>query len=98
MNARRHRMDEAGSCCVQAIEAIDIFVAVVTEGYECSTWMGFELNRAWGRTRSDGKPRLFVIKERDDPLPGVFRRYEERAQRLPVELDEAVAVLLRADS
>jgi hypothetical protein len=91
-------VDWYGNGCEQAIAAIDIFVAVVTEGYECSTWMGFELSRAWGRTRGDSRPHLFVLKERDDPLPGVLRRYEEGARRLPVKLDEAVAVLLRAGS
>jgi hypothetical protein len=86
--------DWYGDGCLKAIEAADIFVAVVTEGYDCSTWMGFEADRAGWVHRNRERPVLYLLKTGDEPMPHGFRRYEEAATRLPVDLDEAVGVLV----
>lgn len=85
--------DWYGDGCREAMEAAEVFVAVVTPGSECSTWMGFEFDRAGWVHRGTGKPLLFVLKTDDEPLPPWVRRYEEAAQRLPLDLDEAVRML-----
>jgi hypothetical protein len=86
-------LDWYGNGCLKAIEDADLFVAVVTEGYDCSTWMGFEADRAGWLHRNRGRPGLSLLKPGDDPLPGGFRRYEKTATRLPADLDEAVEAL-----
>ncbi|MBN2192914.1 MAG: toll/interleukin-1 receptor domain-containing protein [Polyangiaceae bacterium] len=87
-------LDWYGDGCLKAIATTDVFVAVVTDGYDCSTWMGFEADRAGWLHRNRGRPDLYLLKTGDEPLPLGFRRYEEAATRLPVDLDE-VEVLLQ---
>ncbi len=81
--------------CNIAIEATDVFVAVVTAGYDCSTWMAIEFETAWKANKAtSGRPRLFVLHQTARPLPAGFRQYEEAATLLPFDVDEAVAFLL----
>jgi hypothetical protein len=80
--------------CKEAIEATDMFVAVVTAGYDGSTWMAIEAETAWLVTRDHSKPRLFLLKQNEKPLPAGFRRYEEAMALLPMDPKAAVAALL----
>ncbi len=80
--------------CKEAIEATDMFVAVVTAGYDGSTWMAIEAETAWLVTRDHSKPRLFLLKQNEKPLPDGFRRYEEAMALLPMDPKAAVAALL----
>ncbi len=81
--------------CNVAIEATDVFVAIVPTGYDCSTWMAIEFETAWKANKAtSGRPRLFVLDQTARPLPAGFRRYEEAATLLPCDVDEAVGFLL----
>jgi hypothetical protein len=84
------------SGCRAAIEEADACVAVVTAGYDGSTWMASEFDAAWRLYCDTGRPSLFVLKERNKPLPAGFREYEEASTVLPLGLDDAVAALLGA--
>jgi hypothetical protein len=80
--------------CSATIEATDVFVAVVTAGYDCSTWMAIEFETAWEANQANGRPRLFVLHQTARPLPAGFRQYEEAATLLPFDVNEAVAFLV----
>lgn len=79
--------------CAVAVESCDVFVSVVTAGYDASTWMAIEATTAWRSREKHGKPRLFLLKRDPRPLPAGFRTYEKTASVLPFDLDSALAVL-----
>jgi hypothetical protein len=83
--------------CKSAIETADVFVAVVSDGYDSSTWMAVEFDTAWRLSRELGSPRLYLLKRNSSPLPFGFRRYEESATLLPLDPDEAAAAILAAE-
>jgi len=80
--------------CRTAIDSNDVFLAVVTEGYDSSTWMAIELETAWNANRATGRPLLFLLHRSARPLPAAFRQYEDGATLLPFDADEAIAFLL----
>lgn len=87
--------DWYASGCKAAIESNDVFLVVVTAGYECSTWMAIEAETALKANKATrGRPRLFVLHRSARPLPAGFRQYEEAATLLPFDVSEAVAFLL----
>jgi|GEM_PF-5004273 len=80
--------------CNVAVEGVDAFVAVVTDGYTSSTWMMCELDTAWRLWSQRRRPLLFMLKQNDDPLPLGFRMYEAAITLLPMDGDQAVAALV----
>jgi hypothetical protein len=81
--------------CQAAIESNDVFLAVVTAGYDSSTWMAIEFQTAWKANKAtSGRPRLFVLHRTAVPLPAGVRRYEDSATLLPLEVNAAIALLL----
>jgi len=79
--------------CQTAIESNNVFLAIVTPGYDCSTWMAIEFETAWKANQASGRPRLYVLGA-ERPLPAGFRQYEQAATLLPFDVNEAVAFLL----
>src|SRR6266542_1194027 len=43
-----------------AIESNNVFLAIVTPGYDCSSWMVIEFETAWKANQASGRPRLYV--------------------------------------
>ncbi len=82
------------SGCRTVIESNDVFLAIVTAGYDCSTWMAIEFEKAWKANKAtSGRPRLFVLHRSTRPFPPGLRQYEESATLLPFDVNEAVAFL-----
>jgi hypothetical protein len=79
---------------IDAIANADYFVAVVTKGYDSSTWMGHELDVAWKHYLQHGRPLLFVSKPTSQPLPLGFKTYEDASTVLVGAPDTAAATLL----
>jgi hypothetical protein len=71
-----------------------MFVAIVTAGYDGSTWMAMEAETAWRLTRDQRNLQLFLLKQNENPLPAGFRRYEEAMALLPMDPEAAIAALL----
>jgi len=86
--------DWYGRGSIDAIANADYFVAVVTNGYDGSTWMAHEFDVAWQHYRRHGRPRLFVAKPTSKPLPLGFKNYEAASTILVGAPDTAVATLL----
>ncbi len=81
--------------CKAAVEGVDAFVAVVTDGYTSSTWMMCELDTAWRLRTQHRRPLLFMLKQNGEALPLGFRMYEEAISLLPVDVDQATLAILR---
>jgi hypothetical protein len=79
--------------CLAAIDESDVFLVVVTAGYDGSTWMAIEFETAWKANQTNGRPGLFVLHRSSRPLPAGFSRYEEAATLLPFDVNEAIAFL-----
>jgi hypothetical protein len=79
--------------CNRALKNQDLFVAVITEGYDCSTWMAHELETAWKLFKATGKPRLFAFRVVSRPLPAGFHRYEADLAELPSDTAAAAMML-----
>lgn len=80
--------------CGEAIANADHFVAVVTDGYDSSTWMAMEFDEALKHCREHGRPTLFVAKRASRPLPLGFKPYEDASTILLGSPEAAVAALL----
>jgi hypothetical protein len=90
--------DWYASGCKSAIETSDIFVAVETAGYDCSTWMAIEAETAWHATRELGKPRLYHLPRPEGGRPPVgFHGFTGSVVELPVNPDDAVAAVVAAE-
>jgi hypothetical protein len=81
--------------CAEAIARADCFVALQSRGYASSTWMLIELDTAWKRWLSGGRPRLFLSRSSARALPRGFAPYERDAIPLPSEAEALVASFLR---
>lgn len=88
---RWHDWQQAG--CGRQLGSFDIFVAVVTEGYDGSTWMAHELETAWKLSQETGKPTLFAFRVVQRPLPAGFKCYAPALRELPAEAEAAARVL-----
>ncbi len=80
--------------CDEAMEWADCFVAVVTPGYDCSTWMAHEFDVALNQYRRHGRPQLFLAKQDGRALPLGFKIYEDASTILCGTPDTAVTELL----
>jgi hypothetical protein len=78
----------------EVIAKSDCFVAVVTPGYDSSTWMAHEFDEALKLYQAHGRPRLFVAKADSQPLPLGFKPYEEVSMLLLGTPEAAVTELL----
>lgn len=74
----------------------DLFVAVVTQGYDSSTWMAHEIGIATKLLSTIGRPLTFFFRLVSRPLPAGFRQYEPLAKELPHVPDDAATVILSA--
>src|SRR5690606_31005816 len=86
--------DWYGRGSLDAIANADYFVAVVTKGYDGSTWMAHEFDVAWKQCRQRSRPRLFVAKATNKPLPLGFKTYEDASTIIVGEPEAVVATLL----
>ncbi len=88
--------DWYGDGCARELRESDAFVALVTHGYDSSTWMAHEFDVATRLCSERGKPATFLFRVEQRPLPPGFRGYEVRAVELPATPDAAAAKVLAA--
>src|SRR5262249_50661017 len=93
LDARWHDWYATG--CNALIESVAIFVAVETDGYECSTWMAHEADTACKVARGHERPMLYYLARPSGRRLSIgFRRFEDAAVKLPVDPTEAVQAIL----
>ena len=83
--------------CRNQVQECDRFVAVVTGGYDSSTWMAHEINIATRLLSEIGRPTTFFFRLVSRPLPAGFKSYELLARELPHVPDDAASVILEED-
>jgi hypothetical protein len=88
--------DWYGEGCGRELRECDAFVALVTAGYDGSTWMAHEFDVATGLCAERGTPATFLFRTTQRPLPPGFHRYEARAVELPATADATAARVLAA--
>ena len=80
--------------CRDAMADSDCFIAVVTRGYGCSTWMAHEAEMAVKLLRATGRPKLCLVRMVPSPLTVGFKPLQEVARDLGGAVDEVAASIV----
>lgn len=75
------------------IAATEIFVVVVTEAWDCSTWMAFEATEALKSLEQGTLKRMLHYNPTHIEVHYPENKWHWLGEKLPNELDEAVAII-----
>lgn len=83
-----------GAGCANELRESDAFVALVTYGYDSSTWMAHEASVVTELLSAHGRPAVYLFRMEGRPLAAAFRRLEELAIDLPSDVGHAAAIVV----
>lgn len=75
------------------IATSNIFIVVVTPGWDCATWMGFEAEEARKGLRQGYIRRMLHYNPTHTAIHYLENKQQWLGERLPDDLEEAIAVL-----